>query len=52
MRAGIVIAALLVITVLATATAAYAEVPDWVRIVAGLWSEGHIDDDTYLSTIT
>ncbi len=52
MKAGIVIVALLVIVVLATATAAYAEIPDWVRIVADLWSEGHIDDDTYLSTIT
>ena len=37
---------------LATSTTAYADVPNWVRDVAGLWSEGGIDDDTYLNTIT
>jgi len=32
---------------LANPIAAYADIPAWVRDVAGLWSEGSIDDDTY-----
>lgn len=36
---------------LAIPTATYADIPHWVRDVAGFWSEGIIDDDTYLNTI-
>lgn len=34
------------------ATAAYAEIPGWIRDVAGFWAEGSIDDDTFLNAIT
>ena len=37
--------------VVAPATAAYAEIPDWIRNVAGFWASGDIDDATYLNTI-
>ena len=32
--------------------AANAEIPDWVRSVAGFWSQGLISDDAYMSTLS
>lgn len=34
------------------AAAANAEIPDWVRIVAGFWSQGLISDDEYASSLS
>jgi len=34
------------------AASADAEIPDWVRIVAGFWSQGLISDDQYASTLS
>lgn len=47
-----VIAAIAVSVTLLTAGTAHAEgIPEWVKDVAGFWSEGLIDDDTYTGTL-
>ena len=45
-------ASIMIITSLSTIGTAYAEIPDWLREVAGFWAQGGIDDQTYLNTIS